>query len=43
MVLGCDAHQPEALKVPEVEAQVRAMLAKLGIPVLDTVELKKLG
>ena len=43
MVLGCDAHQPEALKVPEVEAQVRAILAKLGIPVLDTVELKKLG
>ena len=43
MILGCDAHQPEALKVPEVEAQVRAILAKLEIPVLDTVELKKLG
>lgn len=43
MVLGCDAHQPEALNVLNVEAQVRAMLAKLGISVLDTVELKKLG
>ena len=43
MVLGCDAHQPEALKVPKVEAQVRGILAELGISVLDTVPLKKLG
>ena len=43
MVLGCDAHRPEALNVPKVEAQVREWLAKLGIPVLETVTLKTLG
>ena len=43
MVLGCDAHQPEALQVPKVETQVREKLGKLGIPILETVPLKKLG
>lgn len=43
MVLGCDAHQPEALNVPEVEKQVREKLARLGIPILETVPLKSIG
>ena len=43
MVLGCDAHQPEALQVPNVETQVREKLGKLGISILETVPLKKLG
>ena len=42
MVLGCDAHQPEALQVPKVEPQVRQKLGKLGNPKLDPVPLTKL-
>ena len=40
MVLGCDAHRPEDLTVDKTEAQVRGLLSSLGIPVLETVELR---
>lgn len=39
-VLGCDAHQPEALKRPQVEEEARSFAAQQGITLLDTVELK---
>lgn len=41
-VLGWDAHAPEHLQQPEAEQALRDMLRQLGIPLLDTVELKKL-
>lgn len=43
MVLGCDAHQPEALRVPDTEAKARALLDSFGIPILETVQLRSLA
>ena len=43
MVLGCDAHQPEALRVPDTEAKARALLDSFGIPILETVPLRLLS
>ena len=42
MVLGCDAHRPEDLTVDKTEAKVRRLLTSLGIPVLETVELRRI-
>lgn len=41
VVIGCDAHQPEALRRPQVEAAARALAAECGLPVLETVPLVK--
>ena len=38
VILGCDAHQPDALNKPGVEARARAFAAKHGITLLDTVD-----
>ena len=40
-ILGCDAHNPEALSDIIVEKQARALAEKVGIEIIDTVELKK--
>ncbi len=40
-ILGCDAHSPEALSDIIVEKQARALAEKVGIEIIDTVELKK--
>ena len=42
MVLGCDAHRPEDLTADTTEAKVRRLLTSLGIPVLETVELRRI-
>ena len=42
VILGCDAHQPEALNRPQVEAEARSFAAAQGITLLDTVELKSI-
>ena len=39
-VLGCDAHQPEALNRPWLEEEARGFAAQQGITLLDTVDLK---
>ena len=41
-VLGCDAHQPEALNRPWLEEEARSFAAQQGITLLDTVELKSI-
>ena len=40
MILGCDAHQPEALGRKELQAEILELLKKYGIQVLDTVPLR---
>ena len=40
VILGCDAHQPEAMNRPDVEAEARRFAADLGIALLNTVELR---
>ena len=40
-ILGCDAHSPEALSDIIVEKQARALAEKVGIEIIDMVELKK--
>ena len=42
MVLGCDAHEPEALADSDTEKDARALLVEYGIPVLETVTLRKI-
>lgn len=42
MILGCDAHEPEALNTPEAEQKARALLDSFGIPVLDTVPIRRI-
>ncbi len=39
-VLGCDAHRPAQLRVPALEARARAMAARCGVPVQQTLALK---
>lgn len=39
-VLGCDAHYPEALSDTLPEKKARALAEKVGIEIIDTVELK---
>ena len=40
VILGCDAHVPEGLCVPEAEAEARELAARYGIKLLNTVELR---
>ena len=42
VIFGCDAHTPKQLQYQEAEAKAKAMLAPLGIELLETIELKKL-
>ncbi len=40
-ILGWDAHAPENVNVPHIEAKARAMAKDWGIELLDTAELRK--
>ncbi len=40
VILGCDAHEPEALNRPETEAAARTYLDHLGITPIDTIALR---
>ncbi len=40
-VIGCDAHSPKTIGVPEEEASARKTLGALGIKILDEVKLIK--
>ena len=42
VILGCDAHEPGGIHIPETEAAALAMAARCGLRVLETVELRKL-
>ena len=41
-VFGSDAHRPENIAMPDVEAKAQAMVDELGLQLLSTVELKKI-
>lgn len=41
-IIGIDAHQPWAINRPETEQKARALAARYGLPVLDTVALRPL-
>ncbi len=41
VVLGCDAHTPEGLQDVKTEQQALQWVQELGLPLLETVELKK--
>ena len=41
-ILGCDAHKPEALLDTETEQRALAMADRLGLKVVQTVELKSI-
>lgn len=43
VLLGCDAHRPEQLCDVRSERAARAFAARLGLSLLDTVELRPLG
>ena len=42
VILGCDAHEPEALNRPETAAAGRALAQRYGLRILDTAELAPL-
>lgn len=42
VILGCDAHQPEALLDMQTEQQARAMAAKLGLQLIEDVPLRRI-
>lgn len=42
VVLGCDAHAPDHLKKLETEQQLLDMIRELGLPLLETVTLRKI-
>jgi len=42
VVLGCDAHSPEALNRPETAQKGRELAARYGLQILETVELRPL-
>lgn len=42
VILGCDAHQPEALLDSEPEQRARAMAAKLGLTILEDIPLTRI-
>ena len=42
VVLGCDAHSPQALNAPESEQRALALAKELGLEVLPTVELRSI-
>lgn len=42
VILGCDAHEPEALADTAIEKQALAMAGEYGLKVLDTVSLRSI-
>ena len=42
MILGCDAHSPQALNRPEVEAKAMALAREFDLKVLETVPLRSI-
>ena len=40
VILGCDAHSPQMLNVPQVEKAALELVKKNGLNLLDTVELR---
>ena len=42
VILGCDAHSPQALNQPQVERKALTLAQELGLKVLDTVELRSI-
>lgn len=42
VVLGCDAHQPEDLCRPDIEAQALEMVRFYGLELLETIPLKRI-
>lgn len=42
MILGCDAHQPEALGKKDLQEEIFTLLKGYGIPLLETVPLRKI-
>ena len=43
VVLGCDAHRPEALLDEEQERKARALVADLGLELLEDIPLKRIS
>ena len=41
-VIGCDAHRPDQLRVPELEGRARAMAERCGVHVQETLRFKPL-
>ena len=42
VILGCDAHSPQAVNVPETEQKALALAKELGLEVLPRVELRSI-
>ncbi len=42
VILGCDAHQPEALLDPQPEQAARAMATRLGLRLVEDVPLRRI-
>ena len=42
VILGCDAHSPQAVNVPEAERKALALAKELGLEVLPKVELRSI-
>ncbi len=42
MILGCDAHKPEALLNVSVEQKAMHTIEDLGLNLVDKVELRKI-
>ena len=42
VILGCDAHMPRMLNVPELEQRALALVKELGLPRIDRVELRSI-
>lgn len=42
VILGCDAHTPQALNHPEAERKARAMVKELGLNLLETAQLRSI-
>ena len=42
MILGCDAHSPQMLNVPQVEKAALGLVEAYGLNLLDTVELRSI-
>lgn len=43
VILGVDAHQPEALLDPEPEKRARAMAAQMGLTILEDIPLNRIS
>ena len=42
VILGCDAHAPDHLRKVGTEAELKDMIGRLGLNLLDTVPLKRI-